>query len=419
MFGLGYSPSVQFSLGAVPATAAQFFSPREQAYMEALFKRTSDEEVQRRVDGLNDQIEALRLADGVNAKMALHSVDMLQDLLDNVAAALDVEFPSGAPHVALYGPAFPRDVREIPIQGKILAVSGLKLTDYQGLFGDAYWESVDPNERLQDHELEMLSGAAAGEVRQITGHALEGTGAPYIVVDDASGIATGDQFRVRDALIPQDNLDKRDRSTDWVITTAIRGTLTSAVAGNVFASVFGNSYWSSASKTLKGRTLIVLDGALAGEYLILTHSVGGGLITVEGSPAFAGNETFAIAALSPLENGVQRRGTLRRGDPADGRRYDTLEPGTKRRLHPRNLGRLGGEQKAEIEAEMGRIDRYLSMRFDRWFGSFRRLRRTQRTAKRILAQYDQERLVHDDIAAVVKARNLFVDIEEPFAADSL
>ena len=416
MFGLGYSANVQFSLGAVPATAAQFFSPSEQAFMEGLFAQTSEERIQQKQDGLSDTIESLRLSDGVNAKMALHSVRKLQNALDEIAAALDIEFSDGAPHTPLYGPKFPRDVREIPIQGKILAVNGLKLTDHQALFGDAYWESVEPDERLQDHEIEMLTGAAAGETRQITGHVIKGTGAPYIVVDDATNIAAGNRFRVKDAVIPQDNLDKRDRSRDWVVTTAIRGRLTSAAAGQVFANVFGNAYWSSAKKTLKGRKLIVLDGDFAGEHLILTHNVGGGFITLEGAPALLGNEDFAIVPLSPLANGTQNRGTLRRGDPADGRRYDTLEPGTRRRLHPWNLGRLDGETKVSVETEMERIDRYLHMRYHRWFGSYRRLRRTRKTAKRIQKQFEQEALMHDDIREAVEDLDLFVDIDEPEVA---
>lgn len=418
MFGLGYSPTVMNQLGVIPRVSSQFFSPNEQAYMETFFALTTDEQIQRKLDGLNDQVEGLRLSDSVNAKLSLLSVQRLLDFLDDEVIRLDEVSPGGAPHAVLVGPKFPRDSREVDIRGKILTVVGSKLTDHQGLFGDSYWESVGPEERLAEHEIKMLSGTAAGEIRQITSHVIRGTGAPYIVVDDPTDISPGDRFKVLEALIPQDNLDKRDRSTDWIVSTAIHGTFTNRTLNEIFDDdIFGDSdaYWDDVKKTLKGRTLTILEGAFAGDYLVTAHNIGNpGSIELEGDPAVAGTEQYSIPTLSPFENGLQKERSLRNGDPETDRKYDFLEPGTKRVLTSMNLPQVPDpETAAAIDLEMQRIDRYLRRRFHRWFGSHRRLRRFRKTAKRIERQFQGEADMHDDIEAAVIDLGLFVNIEEP------
>jgi hypothetical protein len=209
------------------------------------------------------------------------------------------------------------------------------------------------------------------------------------MLEETTGLAPGDSFKILDITLPQDNLTKKDRSTDWAISTAIRDTFD----GTNTSPVIRSAYWT-AKGNLKGRDLI----SAGVPYRITAHNLGAS-ITLEGAPVLAG--AFSIMAKSPFETGIQKTHSLHSDD---GTVYGHIEPNTRLRLTPRNLG--GNSGKDQIKDSQAMIDRYLHFRFQKYFGSLIRLNRFRKTAKLINQQWDQKLLRREDIQTVTTDLNL-------------
>lgn len=390
MWGLGQSPILLPQLGGFYPQPTTLFGPSELEFMQSVLDRTGEDEQARLFDGLERQITRLKLEDSVNSKMAIYAVNNLKGMLSEEASRMDDLFPDTASHAVLLGPSFPQDAREVPIASVVAAVSGTKVVDDLGLFGDPHWGDVPPSDRMAGYTFRILSGAAAGEDRVIVEHRVKGPSAPCIVLDDATGVTAGVKFKVLGISLPQANLDKRDRSTDWAISTAI---LDAFDAPNT-SPVIRSAYWTS-TVNLKGRE-IVWNGTT---YKIVGHTIGVS-IDIDGSPP-VGLDPFRVEARSPFSTGKMRHGTLRSGSSSA---YDLLEPGTKVRLTPRNLGNV--EIASEARSAQKMIDRYLHLRFQKYFGSYPRLRRFRKTARMINRQWEQEQKRREDIIAVAEEMNL-------------
>jgi len=414
MFDLGPGPDLFFMLGYEHATVG-LFSPRELGVMQLLLDQTNEQAFEDRFAGLTKAVSELRLRDSVNRKLLLLASMRLEDTLDDVAARFDTQYPDTAPHAVILGPGFPRDTKDQPVSGKILSIAGSKVSDHQGVFGDQHWETVEPDERLAGRIMRMRSGLAAGQDFQILSHVIVGTGSPHITLSDTTDLSPGDEFEIDGDGLPQDNLSKKTRSRDWVITTRMDGTFNGASPAS--ADLFGNTYWLKDGLPipgrLKGRTINITEGASAGAYLITAHNVGAGTIVMEGAPVIAGTEAFWITPRSPAETGKQRRGSLRVGDPSALGRWNTLEPGARRRMVSATRERAG-DLTESLKNSMDQIDRYTHLRFHRWFGTWRQLLRFRRTLRLIQQQWEQEQARRGDIEAATLELNLplVIDAEE-------
>lgn len=406
MFDLGPGPGLMLTLGYSPEVV-DLFSVRELSVMQLMLNQTNQEAFEDRFEGLNNAINTLRLQDSVNRKLLLLASMRLQDGLDDVASNFDSLYPEDAPHAVILGPSFPRDVRDTPVHGKILVISGQKVTDHQGVFGDPFWETVGADERLAGRILRAKTGTAAGQDFQITDHILVGAGAPYIVLEDVTDLTAGDEFEIEGVGLPQEDLGKNKKSGDWAITTRINGVFNGASPAT--STIFADTYWLRGGNPipgrLKGRTITVLEGAAAGTYEITSHNVGAGSIEMAGSPAIAGTEAFWIAPRSPADTGKQRRGSLRVGDPSISGRWDTLEPGTRRRMVAATKERAG-ELASILEGSMEQIERYIDLRFHRFFGSYRHLRRFRKIARLERRRWEQEQARRRDIEQAALELNL-------------
>lgn len=396
MWGLGQSPILFPQVAGFFPAPTTLFGPAELETMARFLTDTDAAAQERMAVGMAEMVTRLKREDSVNSKMALYASGKLKGLLSDRAAAFDEEYPDKAPHTVLLGPRFPLDAREIPIIAKIAAIGAFGVTDDRGFISDPFWSSVPPSDRLTGRTFHVLSGTRAGDDIQIIDHRLKGSGAPSIVLEDTTDLSPGDKFKILDIVIPNDHLGKWDRAVDWVISTPILDTFDGANTSPVIRS----SYWT-AKTNLKGRDLIVAGTT----YKITTHTLLTS-IAIEGSPSL-GLASFAIPAMSPFRTGVQPHGTLRAND---GTTFGNLEPGTKIRLSPRSLGGVSGH--AEIKAAQRMLDRYLNLRFQKYFGSAERLRRFRKTAKLINEQQEQALLRREDILLVRDELNLPLDASE-------
>lgn len=411
MFVLGPGPGL-FPLG-FQHEVIDLFSPRELGMMQLMINQTGAQEYEDRFAGLTKAVSDLRLQDSVNRKLLLLAAMRIQDTLEEVAARFDVQFPETAPHAVILGPAFPRDTKDQPVSGTILSVAGSKVSDNQGVFGDSHWDSVEADERLSGRLMTMRTGAAKGLQVQILTHVIVGSSAPFITVDDTTGLASGDEFEIDGDGIPQDNLTKKTRSRDWAITTRMSGRFNAPSPAG--APLFGRAYWlkggSPIPGRLKDRTINIIEGPVPGAYRIQGHNVGAGTIVIEGSPAILGTEAFWISPRSPVDTGKQRRGTLRQGDPANDAKWDTLEPGTKRRMVARSRQKAADLTETLTES-MDQIDRYTDLRYHRFFGTWKQLRRFRRTARLAQRRWEQEQIRRADIEQATLELNLPLNLAD-------
>jgi len=413
MFTLGPGPGL-FHLG-FQHEVIDLFSPRELGMMQLMIDQTGAQEFEDRFAGLTKAASDLRLQDSVNRKLLLLAAMRIQDSLDDVALRFDALYPDTAPHSVILGPSFPRDTKDQPVSGKILGIAGSKVSDHQGVFGDSHWGTVDADERLAGRIMTMRTGAAKGTQVQILTHVIVGTAAPFITVDDTTGLAAGDEFEIDGDGLPQDNLNKKTRSGDWAITTRMDGRFNAASPAE--APLFGRAYWlkngTPITGRLKDRTINITEGPVPGAYRIQGHNVAAGTIVIEGNPAILGTEAFWISPRSPADTGKQRRGTLRQGDPSDGRRYDTLEPATKRRMVAKSRQKAG-DLTETLTASMDQIDRYTDLRYHRFFGTWKQLKRFRKTARLAQRRWEQEQIRRADIEQATLELNLPLDLaDEP------
>lgn len=395
MWSLGQSPIILPGLAGFYPLPTSLFGPGELAYMQAIIDQTGEDNQKRIFDGLERQVASLRLEDSVNAKLAVYAINLLKGLLSEETERLDADFPDTAPHSILLGPSFPQDARDMPIAGVVASVFGSRVVDDRGLFSDPHWSSVPPADRLEGHTFRILSGSSSGEDRAILQHRISGPSSPCIILDDMAGVTGGVKFKVVGISLPQDNLDRKDRSTDWAISTAIIDTFD----GPNTSPLIRSEYWTTATN-LKGRDLI-WNGS---SYRITAHTLGAS-VEISGSPA-VGLDQFRIKAKSPFENGRMSSGSIRRGESSN---YDQVEPNTKIRVTPRNLG--GRPAAAGIRKAQDMIDRYLHLRYQKYFGSHPRLRRFRKTAIMINRQWRQQQKRRDDIISVAEDLNLPIRVE--------
>lgn len=398
MWSLGQSPIVFPALGGFYPLPTSLFSPSELSVMQTMLDQTDKADQERLFKGLDDLVTRLKTEDSVNTKLITYALNLMKGTLSEEAASLDEKFPSSAPHMVLLGPSFPRDAKDIHIAAKIGAIGMNGIVDDRGFISDPYWQTVTPAERLSGHVFHVVSGLRAGDDIAIVLHRVKGAGAPSIVLEETVDLAPGDKFTIPDILMPQDNLRKHDRSRDWIISSAIKDTFNATLT----SPVIRNAYWT-AKANLKGRDLHVGGNV----YKILTHTIGAfGVITIDGP--IPGNVAFTIPAKSPFETGKQTSGTLRAGD--GGVHYGLLEPTTRIRLWSGNVQTAASGDGIVSSEEM--VDRYLHMRFQKYFGSFVRLNRFRKTAKLINQQFQQQLLRRDDIIAVNEDLNLPLKVEE-------
>lgn len=398
MWGLGQSPIVFPALGGFYPLPTTLFSPSELAVMQGMLDQTDKQDQDRLFKGLADMVTRLKTEDSVNTKLITYALNLMKGTLSEEAAMFDESFPTTAPHTVLLGPAFPRDAKEIHIAAKIGVIGANGIVDDRGFISDPYWQTVTPAERLTGHVFHVVSGTRAGDDIPIIQHRVKGVGAPSITLEETTSLAAGNKFTIPDILMPQDNLRKHDRSRDWIISTAIKDTFNATLTSPVIRS----TYWT-AKANLKGRELHVGGNV----YKILTHTIGAmGVITIDGPNP--GNVAFTIPAKSPFETGKQTTGTLRAGD--GGVHYGLLEPTTRIRLWAGNIGTSSSG--SNISTSEAMIDRYLHMRFQKYFGSHVRLNRFSKTAKLINEQFQQQLLRRDDIIAVNEDLNLPLKVEE-------
>jgi len=413
MYAFGSYPQLLPLIGVTDDVDAVALSQGEIDVAEFILMHGTDARYDELVEGLSKQIDALRDKDSLYSKLGMFGKSKILDELDAVVPELDAQYPQFAPHAAIYGPRFPRDGRDIPVRGRILATTvsadNYKVTDTTGIFGDPYWASVGPEARLDGRLLTVTSGPRKGVSYRITTHVFEGS--PYIkVVDAAESINDtnpGDRFSIDGDSIPQDDLGKWDRGRDWMVVSAIRGTLVLA-AGAVLrcVPVFNAAgYWldpdgSLIAGNLAGRDIII-EGV--GTRAILSHNPFLGEVTVDDGTGIAGTEAFKIQARSPADTGAQDKGSLVSGD--------VLEPGCRIRLSPETLASVGEAHATLVRSGMTLVKRYAKLRWHRFRGTAIQLRYLSRNAIDAVEQFEDERLVGDDVREM--ATELGINIDEP------
>jgi hypothetical protein len=419
MFPLGSYPQLLPIIGAPDEVELSGFSEGEIAQAAFILEHVTDKRLDELIEGLGRQIDALRDKDSLYSKLGLYAASKIRDELDAQALVLDDAYPALAPHAAIVGPRFPRDGRDIPVTGRILATTmsadDVKVTDSTGIFGDPYWATVEADSRLAGRQLTMTSGPRKGVSYPITTHVFDGV--PYIKVEDRADsiIDTdpGNKFKIDGDGMPQDDLDKWDRGNDWLIVSAIRGTLDGAAGVTLTCmAVFQHgipSYWLDAEGNaipgnLAGREIIITG---VGTRMIVTHTPAAGNITVDDGTGIVGNEAFSIKARSPAETGKQDRGTLKTGA--------SLEPTCLIRMSPSSIASAGPERAAALTSAMAMIKRYMRLRFHKYRGSLIQLRYLSKNAIAAVDEYEDQKGIADDIRTV--STELGVAIPEPEPSD--
>jgi len=424
MYAFGAYPQLLPLIGVTDDVDAVALSQGEIDIAEFVLKHGTEARYDELIEGLSKQIDALRDKDSLYSKLGMFGKSKILDELDAVVPELDAQYPQFAPHAAIYGPRFPRDGRDIPVRGRILSVGAPTDTivivyDSTGIFGDPYWATEDaPEARLAGRMLTMINGPRKGRSYHITTHVFDGA-TPYIKIEDQAnpdnlsgvgGADTGNKFRIDGDGLPQDDLGKWDRGNDWMIVSAIKGTLTQVTGSKVRCDAIfdASGYWlDEEGVLLKGSLIgreITIDGV--GDFTITDHdptAMLGGTVTLNSVAGIVGNETFRIQARSPADTGKQNKGTLLSGD--------VLEPGCRIRLSPSTLASVGEAHATLVRSGMTMVKRYAKLRWHRFNGTVIQLRYLSKNAVGAVEQFEDERLVGNDVRDM--ATELGIDIREP------